>query len=499
MKKLIFGGITLFFFVALISCTEKQPQNNDADIDAVSEPAQKMLSALVLEDGVSKWTENEQGIMIIEESSELGEPVQVFMIQDAENPDTFIVDEKDAVRENSGERKFYHILTAEGQELWMQDFYLALDTIPGVILSENAFMYSKPNVGAIYTDARKLPQYHFVGIHESESNNDFVCISAYIYEWLGTLGTVVSKQYVKADAVTRDTIDLEVLQLFRVAESLNNETAKQEVLNDALSKGGRFRYLIVGALNEMGISVPSPQENRQEPRVGEEPNNTILQAYSVVPGGGAVNASFMDDEDTDWYKIHVPSENKLLRIYTESGLDTIMSLYDEAGEYITNDDDSGAHYNAQISEVLSPGTYYIEVKELNDDTGSYSLFVTLTDIPSADPYEPDNERTSASAIGINEAQVRTFTNSDDADWASFVLTSRASLSITAVGENAGLDTVIVLYDENGNFLGEDDDGGRDYDANLIMTLEPGKYFVRATTLDDFSFPEPYTLSVWDSK
>ncbi len=374
MKKLIFGGIALFFFAALISCTEKQPQNDDADIDAVPDPLQKMVSALVLEDGISKWTENEQGIMVFEESSELGELVQVFMIRDHDNPDEFIPEMKTALRADFLQRDFYHVMTDDGQELWMQDYYLAVNAVPGIILTENTFLYSEPDASTDYIDARKFPQYHFVGIHESESNDDFLCVSAFVYKWFEPgVSILVEKQYVRADAVTSDPVDAEVLNLLHAAESLDNKTQKQEVLINALLKGGNFNNLIVEAFAELGVELPLPQETL----IGEEPNDTLLQAYPMMPGSSAVQVDFMTSDDTDWYKITIPSENSIVRIYTESKLNTIMSLYNGEGELIAEDDDSGHDNNAQIAGDLYPETYYIDVKEINGDTGAYSLYVIV--------------------------------------------------------------------------------------------------------------------------
>ncbi len=226
-----------------------------------------------------------------------------------------------------------------------------------------------------------------------------------------------------------------------------------------------------------------------------EPNNSMEQAYALEPGVEPFKGFFMSSDDADWYKIIVPVETKHLRIYTESDLDTYFKLYDAKGTLITEDDDGGSEYNASISQTLSQGTYYVEVTELDGDSGSYSLFMSLRDTPQSDSYEPDNVMEAASEITMETVQVHTFTDSDDEDWAWFTVTDAGDYRIAAIGEISSLDTYIGLYDEDGDLIDENDDGGDSYDALLRVSLQPGKYYILTTTLDDFSDPESYTLSV----
>ncbi len=104
----------------------------------------------------------------------------------------------------------------------------------------------------------------------------------------------------------------------------------------------------------------------------------------------------------------------------------------------------------------------------------------------------------ASEIIAGRPQVRTFTDDTDEDWAWFTVASAGNYTITAVGEMPSLDTYIELYDDDGDSIDENDDGGDSYDARLrvyLVYLRPGKYYILVTTLDDFSDPESYTLNI----
>ncbi len=50
-------------------------------------------------------------------------------------------------------------------------------------------------------------------------------------------------------------------------------------------------------------------------------------------------------------------------------------------------------------------------------------------------------------------------------------------------ESFDLDAYVILYDEDGRVIDEDDDGGVDTDASLAVTLRSGRYVVAANTFE----------------
>ena len=226
-----------------------------------------------------------------------------------------------------------------------------------------------------------------------------------------------------------------------------------------------------------------------------EPNDTMELAYLITPGPNPIKGFFMASEDVDWYKVTVPPEDRTLLVYTEGSLDTYITIYDETGEVIAENDDGGSSYNARLSFVVSGGTYFIEVTEIDGSTGPYTLHIRLQDALKSDSFEPDNSMAEAKEIRIGSPQSRTFSDSGDIDWVWFTVSARGTYSISAVGDNQELDTYIELYNQDGDLIDEDDDGGSGYDARLEVELTPGKYFIAVETLDTIHSPEGYTLSV----
>jgi hypothetical protein len=104
-----------------------------------------------------------------------------------------------------------------------------------------------------------------------------------------------------------------------------------------------------------------------------EPNDSVEQAVPLTPGSGPVNGSFRSRDDADFYKLEIPEPGGRLTIYTESRIDTLLSLYDSAGELLDEDDDGGSGGNARISRDVNAGRVYIKVRGYDGSRGNYSL------------------------------------------------------------------------------------------------------------------------------
>jgi hypothetical protein len=252
------------------------------------------------------------------------------MIPDTADPAILVPEKKTAVRlSDNEERQFYHI-RAEGQDYWIQDLFLAVDAIPGIIFADNTFLYTEPDISAISSNALKLPLYALVGVHMAESTPDFICVSAYVTDFSST---VVDKQFIKRDTVTSDSLDLRVFRLYRVAEASSNETVKRELLNDAMSLGSSFNYLISEALDKMNPSavpgefapftvatydsagdfVTVDEANgsiniRNKPGIeGSEILFTVPAGTGIVITGITNETETIDDYDDHWYQVTIPS------------------------------------------------------------------------------------------------------------------------------------------------------------------------------------------------
>ncbi|MDR2134781.1 MAG: PPC domain-containing protein, partial [Treponema sp.] len=202
------------------------------------------------------------------------------------------------------------------------------------------------------------------------------------------------------------------------------------------------------------------------------------------------------ENDEDFFLL-VPDRDGMLVMETTGNIDTCMELYDAASrEMLSDDDDGGSGGNARIRHSAAAGSRYIaRVRGFDHETGGYGFRAWLAEPVRPDEYENDDDFDSAGEIGIGTAQRHTFTTGDDEDWVKFVISREGRYVIRARGVNSGrLDTCIELYGSDGNSIGEDDDGGEEYDSRLAVNLQAGNYFLKVKCLD--SEPdEPYTIRV----
>lgn len=100
-----------------------------------------------------------------------------------------------------------------------------------------------------------------------------------------------------------------------------------------------------------------------------------------------------------------------------------------------------------------------------------------------DSFEPDDSRTLARQCLVNTTQFHNFHVKGDPDWIWFYAQSGLSYMIKADARMEGslADTVVDLYDLNGNPVSSDDDGGGMTDSLLqFQATYTGIYYVRVT-------------------
>ncbi|HAP44266.1 MAG: hypothetical protein A2087_02195 [Spirochaetes bacterium GWD1_61_31] len=217
-----------------------------------------------------------------------------------------------------------------------------------------------------------------------------------------------------------------------------------------------------------------------------EPNDDQESATLLPLAGDETyfDASFHAGEDVDWYAITVPQGGRNVNISTEGGMDTIMALFDAGFNQLAENDDA-MDTNAMIQIFLQAGDYTFSVGNYAGDQGTYGLMVRFVVPPRPDAYEPDNAVAQAKPVTIGaEGQQRSFNNANDVDWVRLTITQAGTYSIRAFGiTNEDMDTYVELYDSRQNQVGSDDDGGSiGLDSNLVMTLNPGTYFIKLNQL-----------------
>jgi hypothetical protein len=197
---------------------------------------------------------------------------------------------------------------------------------------------------------------------------------------------------------------------------------------------------------------------------------------SLSPDGDYRQGVLSPAGDRDWYRLDL-AEGQSLRI-SLTGLastvgaleDPYLVIYSAAGEALALDDDSGEGLNSWLEfQAPAAGPYYLEVRGFNEDaSGGYLIEIAAGEIgatiDTADFIAPGGE-----------GRISTINSADDVDWfaVDLVETRAYRFSVDGVDPDALADPVLTLYNEEGEAVAMDDDGGPGLNAYLAFASPKG--------------------------
>jgi hypothetical protein len=238
-------------------------------------------------------------------------------------------------------------------------------------------------------------------------------------------------------------------------------------------------------------TIPSgpPTAIPEEPVVPDEwePDDTPEDA-SPIETGGVQGHNLHVAGDQDWAYFEAEQGRSYVIETSNLGreIDTVVSLYDGTGTELASDDDGGEEFgSSRLFWVAEEGgRLYVQVRGLADTEEGprtqYQVSLRLSEAFRMDEYEPDDSATQTTRIEVGERQRHNRHVSGDEDWVLF----QAEVGSTYVIETSRLggqaDTVIYLYDAQGNELALDDDGGDEDRASRLRWTAPnsGLFFIR---------------------
>jgi hypothetical protein len=218
-----------------------------------------------------------------------------------------------------------------------------------------------------------------------------------------------------------------------------------------------------------------------------EPDDTAEEANPI--GVGAIqshNLYVVGDRDWLYFEAQAGTTYAIETSQLGREMDTVLSLYDEEGRRLASDDDGGEELLASrlYWAPEEDGRLYVMIQGFADAEAGhgaqYDVSVTISQDFRIDEYEPDGFRARATRIEVGETQRHNRHVSGDEDWISFEAQAGTTyvLRTSNLGERA--DTVIYLYDGQGNELAFDDDSGEELWASRLRWIAPesGVYYVK---------------------
>ncbi|MDY7077535.1 MAG: pre-peptidase C-terminal domain-containing protein [Chloroflexota bacterium] len=234
-----------------------------------------------------------------------------------------------------------------------------------------------------------------------------------------------------------------------------------------------------------------------------EPDNLYPQAMEIPTDGTVQTRTLHMVADKDWVRFYAEA-GAIYTITTShlpSDVDTVLQLYDTDGVILLEENDDympGSKASRIVWTAPVEGWYYARVTHFDHTwdpryslvCGNYYLLSvekTSSCPTGADIYEPNNLYPQAIEIPTDgTVQTHTLHTVADKDWIQFFAVENKTYTITTSHLPADVDTVLQLYDTDGEtMLEENDDYMLHSDASRIVWTAhaTGWYYVRITHFD----------------
>jgi len=228
---------------------------------------------------------------------------------------------------------------------------------------------------------------------------------------------------------------------------------------------------------ETPISTPTHTPTPRSGADSFEPDDTMAQANEIDTDGRPQTHTLSPAEDRDYVSFQAEES---MEYTVETGslgdeCDTILTLYDEDGTELASNDDGADEPLASSLTWLADedGTLFVEVinfdEEAEGEDTDYDLWVSESEPVTfeGDEYEPDDTMAQAHEILLDVSQTHNIHVQGDHDWVFFQAEEGVTYNIETSNLGDQIDTIIHLYDEDGNELAQDDDGGEENLASRI--------------------------------
>jgi hypothetical protein len=221
--------------------------------------------------------------------------------------------------------------------------------------------------------------------------------------------------------------------------------------------------------------------------IEEESNDTASAADGLgeLPGSWCRSGTVLPAGDVDvyWFEALEPL-TVVMETLTDG--DTLLALYRENGEFLAGDDDGGGGGASRLERSIEAGTYFLVVSAYGSNVvASYEIWIegsasTPAPTPAATcPLEVEDNDTGQNANALSTSggsmcRTGAVLPAGDVDLYSFSVPTTTSVVIETKSQG---DTVLRLFDADGQYLTENDDGGEGTASRIAGPLDAGRYYV----------------------
>jgi PKD repeat protein len=217
-------------------------------------------------------------------------------------------------------------------------------------------------------------------------------------------------------------------------------------------------------LLQLNAAQPIPSETVEPTPSSSE---TDLELGDLLRGELEVDA-------VDVYTLTANQSGAYQIVMFSNRFDTMLQVYDETGQLVTEDDDSGGGTNAAITRLELEAGQQVEIHAMSYSSGSGEYIISVSAAPEVPPVV---------AIAYGDTVDGSIVAGVSAD---FTFEASAGDVFSAM-VNAEFDSYILLLDDAGNILMEDDDTGGDLQGAILNfpLTQAGTYTLRVEGYNAF--------------
>lgn len=196
------------------------------------------------------------------------------------------------------------------------------------------------------------------------------------------------------------------------------------------------------------------------------------------------DSSFHLDSDAHDYQFTVEEGGRIRIELKSEEADSYLYLLDSDGNRITDNDDGSGQLDARIERDLVPGVYSIEATTVGGRRqGAADFSLTISRVVGCEPehlgtLELGTDLTATGTWTLDTCGSR-FVVEHPAFGYSFEMATGGRVRIDVKSEEG--DPVLSLISATAGLISANDDGGERRNSRIEKYLQPGLYFVEATT------------------
>lgn len=206
-------------------------------------------------------------------------------------------------------------------------------------------------------------------------------------------------------------------------------------------------------------------------------------AVPFGPLGGTVSASVAE---TPYWSFTLDAPTALSITAENESADPVITLYGPGESYITeNDDFDGLNSRIDMVDPLAAGTYCLGMAALSDEALPITVSIAPYDAEAAlrglyargEAAPPLDGSVPVTDLGLLDSRLRQDVQaSEDVTWFSLDFEGSGLLVVEAIA-NGNSDPWLVIYDDLGRQIGQNDDYGDGLDSLVMARVQSGTYVV----------------------